>query len=159
MPVGRPEATLHRLYLIVGGTIVAILFAALVVPWFVNWNDYRPDFENQASRILGHPVRVLGWARASILPSPSVTFTDVSVGDPGKPLMTVDRFAVTVELLPLIAGQIRVVAMRLDNPVIHVAVDASGATDWLQRTPTPNALAPDSVAFTDVSIHHGSLDY
>ena len=69
MPAPWPEATLNRLYLIVGGTIVAILFAALVVPWFVNWNDYRPDFESQASRILGHPVHVLGWARASILPS------------------------------------------------------------------------------------------
>jgi uncharacterized protein involved in outer membrane biogenesis len=128
------------------------------VPWFVNWNDYRPDFESQAARILGHPVHVLGSARASILPSPSVTFTDVAVGDRNKPLMTVKRFAVTVELLPLIGGQIRVVAMRLDEPAVHISVDAAGKTDWLQRAPAATALAPDSVALTDVAIRHGSLD-
>jgi uncharacterized protein involved in outer membrane biogenesis len=104
-------------------------------------------------------VHVLGTARASILPSPSVTFTNVVVGDPDKPLMTVSRFAATVELVPLIGRQIRVLAMRLDEPVIHVAVDASGAADWLAFAHSTDALAPDSVALTDVSIRHGALDY
>jgi uncharacterized protein involved in outer membrane biogenesis len=129
------------------------------VPWFINWSDYRPSFESQASRILGHPVHVLGSARASILPSPSVTFTDVAVGDPAHPLMTVSRFAVTVELVPLIQGQIHVVAMKLDEPSVHVLTAADGSSEWLQRAPAADAIAPDSVALTDVSITNGALDY
>jgi uncharacterized protein involved in outer membrane biogenesis len=129
------------------------------VPWFVNWSDYRPSFESQASRILGQPVHVLGTAHARILPSPSVTFTEVAVGDPANPLMTVKRFAVTVELLPLFGGQIHVVAMRLDEPSVHVTVDADGISQWLRRAATADAIAPDSVALTDVRIENGSLDY
>ena len=58
--------------------MVIALFAALIVPWFVNWNDYRASFEAEASRILGHRVHVEGDAHATILPSPSLTFTDVA---------------------------------------------------------------------------------
>ena len=61
--------------------MVIALFAALIVPWFVNWNDYRASFEAEASRILGHRVHVEGDAHATILPSPSLTFTKVAVDD------------------------------------------------------------------------------
>ncbi len=136
-----------------------MLVAALVGPWFVNWNDFRASFEQQATRILGHPVHVLGVARASILPSPSLTFTDVEVGDPGKPLMTVDRFAVTVELMALFQGQIHVVSMALDEPSVRVSVDDHGTVDWLQRATSADRIAPDDVALADVEIRDGSLQY
>ncbi len=45
----RAEADLNRLYLIVGGAIVIVLFAALIVPWFVNWDSYKANFEQEAT--------------------------------------------------------------------------------------------------------------
>ena len=61
--------------------MVIALFAALIGPYFVNWNDYKSTFEAEAEKILGQPVRVAGTAKATVLPSPSLTFTDVQVGD------------------------------------------------------------------------------
>lgn len=50
--------------------MVIALFAALIAPWFINWDDYKANFEAEATRILGQPVHVNGTADASILPSP-----------------------------------------------------------------------------------------
>ena len=135
------------------------LFAALIVPWFVNWNDYKTTFEVEAGKILGHPVHVIGTAKATILPSPSLTFTDVEVGDvDGQPMMTVDRFSVTIELMPLLQGEIRVVSMKLDRPSVHVSVDDKGA-DWLERSEASQALDPEKVALEAVEVNDGSITY
>jgi uncharacterized protein involved in outer membrane biogenesis len=140
--------------------VVVALFAALIAPWFVNWNDYKTTFEAEAGRILGQPVIVDGSASASILPSPSLTFTDVRVGDSeGKPMMTVDRFEVTIELMPLLQGEIRVVSMKLRKPVVSVSVDDSGAVDWLRRNEASQTLDPDKVVLENVEIADGEITY
>ena len=58
-----------------------LLTGALVAPFFIDWMNYRSDFEAAASRILGQPVKVEGKASARLLPFPSVTFEDVWVGE------------------------------------------------------------------------------
>ena len=37
--------------------IIALL-AALIGPYFIDWNQFRPQFEAEAARIIGAPVRV-----------------------------------------------------------------------------------------------------
>ena len=44
------RATLNRLYLTIGGLIVIALFAALIAPWFINWDDYKANFEAEAEK-------------------------------------------------------------------------------------------------------------
>lgn len=130
------------------------------MPWFVNWDDYKTTFEQEAAKILGHPVQVLGSANASILPSPSLTFTDVRVGDPdGQPMMTVDRFDVTIELTPLLQGEIRVTSMRLERPDVRVVLDENGTAAWLQRSASAEAFNPDRIALANVTISQGAVEY
>ncbi len=137
-----------------------VLFAALIAPFFINWDSYRANFEHEAARILGHPVHVGGAAHVSILPSPSVTFTDVEVGDPGAPpLMTIAQFSATFELVPLLQGQFHVVTMHLEKPQVVVSADGTGAVDWLQRAASAQNLDPDKVVLGDVRIDDGSLAY
>ncbi len=62
------ELRLGRIFVIVGGLLVLLLTAALVVPPFVDWSGYRADFEREASRILGRPVHVTGDVSARLLP-------------------------------------------------------------------------------------------
>ena len=136
------------------------LFAALIVPHFIDWNNYRSAFEAQASAILGHPVKVNGTASASVLPSPSLTFTDVEVDDGnGGPLMTVQRFSATVELVPLFQGQIHIVSLTLEQPDVRLAFDAAGDSPWLKRSAASGSIDPDSVAIEDLEVVNGRLDY
>jgi hypothetical protein len=105
-------------------------------------------------------VHVNGTADASILPSPSLTFTDVTVGETeGKPMMEVKRFSVTIELMPLIQGEIRVISMAIEDPVVRVAVDDNGQVDWTLRTDAARDLDPNNVALTGVEITNGTLSY
>jgi hypothetical protein len=140
--------------------VVIALFAALIAPWFINWDDYKANFEAEATRILGQPVHVNGTADASILPSPSLTFTDVEVGETeGQPMMSVKRFSVTIELMPLIQGEIRVISMKLEEPVVRVAVDDAGRVDWTIRGEASRDLEPDNVVLSGVEISNGTLVY
>ena len=47
---------LNSLYFGIGFTISLALAVALVGLVFVDWTAYRAAFEEQASRIIGHPV-------------------------------------------------------------------------------------------------------
>jgi hypothetical protein len=145
---------------ILGGLVAIALFAALIGPYFINWNDYKGTFETEAEKILGQPVRVVGTASATLLPLPSLTFTQVQVGDTeGAPMMTVEHFDVTIELMPLLEGEIRVVSMKLDKPHVKISVDDSGTVDWLLRSEASKALNPEKVVLEDAEIVDGSVDY
>jgi uncharacterized protein involved in outer membrane biogenesis len=105
-------------------------------------------------------VQVVGSASATLLPSPSLTFENVRVGEAdGQPMMTVDRFEVTIDLTPLLQGEFRVVSMRLDRPHLRVMVDESGNVDWQHRNEASKGLDPDKVVLQNVAIADGHLDY
>nr|WP_281378663.1 AsmA-like C-terminal region-containing protein [Kaistia hirudinis] len=146
--------------MIIGGFIIAVLVAALVVPWFIDWNAYRSTFEREAEKILGQPVRVAGIADASLLPMPSLTFTDVRVGDTGgAPMMTVARFQVHAELIPLLMGSLKIVDMAVDRPAVSVDIANDGSIAWLSRSEASRALDPDAVSLQRVEIKNGSIAY
>lgn len=131
-----------------------------MIPWFVDWNAFRSTFEREAEKILGQPVTVAGTADASLLPMPSLVFTDVRVGGtPDKPMMKIERFAVRIELIPLISGTFKVVDMAITRPRLQVTVGADGTPDWLRRSEASKALDPDAVTLEKVDVSDGSIDY
>ncbi|PPE80673.1 hypothetical protein C3941_04975 [Kaistia algarum] len=134
--------------------------AALVVPWFIDWNAYRSTFEREAEKILGQPVQVLGSADASLIPTPWLTFTDVKIGGTAdEPMMRVARFSVHVDLIPLLTGTFRVVDMTIERPQLDVTINDDGSIDWLKRSEASKALDPDAVSLQRVEITDGSLSY
>ncbi|WP_315923803.1 AsmA family protein [Mesorhizobium sp. SP-1A] len=149
---------LARLFVIVGGFVVLVLLAALVVPPFVDWTGYRADFEREASAILGRKVTVRGEAKARLLPFPSVTFTDVSVngGPDGQPAMTVDTFSMDAELAPFLRGEVLIFDMRLERPKATIAVADDGTVDWAVRPSSP--FDPGQVSIEKLSITDGQVE-
>lgn len=114
------------------------LFAALIGPLFIDWSTYRTAFETEASRIIGQPVKVRGEADARLLPFPSLTFSDVSVGDEAQPAMTIARFSMDAELAPFLSGEVLIFDMRMRAPKAVVRILEDGTLDWaLKRKPTP----------------------
>ncbi|HVT54603.1 MAG TPA: AsmA family protein, partial [Xanthobacteraceae bacterium] len=61
--------------------LIAAIVAALAAPLFVDWNAWRPEFEQRASVLLGTPVTIKGPIEASILPTPAFVMRDVTMGD------------------------------------------------------------------------------
>lgn len=144
-----------RIFVIVGGFLVLLLTAALVVPPFVDWSGYRAEFEREASQILGRPVHVTGDVSARLLPFPSVTFSDVRVGaDNANPVMTVDRFSMDAELMPFLRGQLLIFDMRVERPNTIISLDKDGKVDWAIRPSTP--IDPAHIKVERLSIIDGT---
>ncbi len=151
---------LARLFVLIGGIFVLALTAALVAPYFIDWTNYRSDFEREASAILGRPVKVQGSASARLLPFPSVTFSDVVVAGGGdEPAMTAEEFSMDAELAPFMSGEFRIFDMRIVRPKAAVSVDANGTIDWAMRPSSPIAASRISLEKLTISeglvtIHH-----
>ncbi|XHC12968.1 AsmA-like C-terminal region-containing protein [Labrenzia sp. ac12] len=143
-----------------GVTVILVLVAALVGPFFIDWTVYRSTFESYAERALGHRVTVLGEADLRLLPAPSISFSDVRVGGAEDPLLVVSRFDMRIELPSLLKGEIRVLDMELDRPHLSLSLDEAGRLDWLTAMTSSGAiakLAPDDLSFEKVTIRDGAL--
>jgi uncharacterized protein involved in outer membrane biogenesis len=127
----------------------------LIAPYFIDWSSYRTAFEAEASRIIGQPVKVRGDADARLLPFPSVTFSDVVVGEEAEPAMTISRFSMDAELAPFLSGEVLIFDMRVEAPKALVRVLEDGRLDWaLKRKPTPpgDLVVLERVTISDADI-------
>ncbi|WP_137157925.1 AsmA family protein [Rhizobium sp. FKL33] len=150
---------LARLFIVVGSLVAAALFSALIAPYFVDWTNFRQDFENQASRIIGKKVVVHGSVDARLLPFPSVTLTDVRVGEDGQggALVSAKSFSMETELAPFLSGEALIYNMRIDQPKVTLRLGADGALDWV-KTGEPRIPA-SSVVLEKVQVTDGAVDF
>ncbi|WP_343035983.1 AsmA-like C-terminal region-containing protein [Hongsoonwoonella zoysiae] len=135
------------------------LLAALIGPFFIDWTAYRSTFEAYGERVLGHRVVVRGDADMRLLPIPTLTFTDVRVGEIEDPLLAVSRFVVRVELPPLLKGEVKVLDMTMERPNLSLSLDEAGRLDWFTAAPRQSVLSeidPEKVTLEQVEIVDGT---
>jgi len=111
--------------------LIIALVAALVGPYFVDWNRFRPQFEAEATQVIGAPVRVAGELDARLLPSPSLRLRSVVVGganDLGK--VKADKLDVEFSLGSLMRGEWRATQLSIDGMALDLGLDPKGAIDW-----------------------------
>jgi hypothetical protein len=110
--------------------IIALL-AALIGPYFIDWNQFRPQFEAEASKVIGSPVRVAGDLSARLLPTPSLRLRYVVVGranDLGK--VRAEKLDVEFSLGDLMRGQWRANELSIGGAALDVGLDPQGRIDW-----------------------------
>lgn len=137
----------------VGIAIILALVAALVGPHFVDWAQYRPELEAQASRILGSPVRILGPIDVRILPTPSFSAGGIEIGARGQesPVKARD-LSVELALGPLLHGVWQAADARVAGLELRLGLDQNGKVDW------PGGLGrldPESVSIQQLTIADG----
>ncbi len=52
--------------------LILVLGALFAAPLVIDWNDYRPIFEQQATKLLGREVKVGGEVHMVVLPAPEL---------------------------------------------------------------------------------------
>lgn len=111
--------------------IILALLAALIGPYFVDWNQFRPQFEAEASRLVGAPVHVRDSLDARLLPTPTLRLRTVTIGVPSDPArLRADRLDVEFSLGSLMRGEWRAAELALDGLVVDLALDANGRLQW-----------------------------
>ncbi|MBS0531545.1 MAG: AsmA family protein [Proteobacteria bacterium] len=138
-------------------TFIIALIAALIGPYFIDWNRFRPQFETEAARVIGAPVRVEGALDARLLPSPSLRLRSIVVGgpnDPGK--VRADNLEVEFSLGSLMRGEWRATELTINGVALDLGLDARGRIDWPLSSPSLNfgSLSIDRLNLTGrVALH------
>ncbi len=109
--------------------IIALL-AALIGPSYVDWNQFRPQFEAEAGKIIGVPVRVAGELDARLLPAPTLRLRQVTFGgnnDLGR--LRADKLDVEFSLSSLMRGEWRATELSVGGMAVDLGLDARGRVD------------------------------
>src|SRR6195952_1959489 len=136
---------------------ILALVAALVGPYFIDWSQFRPQFEAEATRIIGAQVRVGGKLDARLLPAPSLRLRSVVVGganDLGK--VRADTLDVEFSLGSLMRGEWRATELTVNGLSLDLGLDPKGRVDWPASTGTFNlrSLAIDRLNLTGrIALH------
>jgi large subunit ribosomal protein L24 len=139
---------------------IIALIAALIGPYFIDWNQFRPQFEAEATQVIGAPVRVAGALEARLLPSPSLRLRSVVVGganDLGK--VRADKLDVEFSLGSLMRGEWRATELTIDGMALDLGLDPQGRIDWPASTGKFNlgTLAIDRLNLTGRIALHDAL--
>jgi AsmA family len=109
--------------------IIALL-AALIGPYFIDWNRFRPQFEAEASKVIGAPLRVAGDLSARLLPTPSLRLRYIVVGranDLGK--VRAEKLDVEFSLGDLMRGEWRANELTIGGAALDLGLDPQGRID------------------------------
>src|ERR1700736_5541360 len=131
--------------------------AALLGPYFIDWNQFRPQFEAEAAKVVGAPVRVGGELRARLLPGPSLRLRPVVVGGAnGLGKVRADKLDVEFSLGSLMRGEWRADQLTINGMSLDLGLDPKGRVDWPASTGTFNlgSLAIDRLNLTGrIALH------
>src|SRR3979409_1874325 len=139
---------------------ILALLAALIGPYFIDWNQFRPQFETEATRVVGAPVRVGGQLDARLLPTPSLRLRSVVVGganDLGK--VRADKLDVEFSLGSLMRGEWRATELTINGMALDLGLDSQGRIDWPASSGKFNlgSLAIDRLNLTGrIALHDAS---
>lgn len=150
----------------VGVFLLLLVGSALVVPGFVNWNEYKTQIELTASNLSDREVVIKGDLSLSILPSPSFSAEDVSVsnikGGQATNFITLKSVDVNVAFFPLLRGQIQVKKFILIEPVVALEISEDGRENW--QFGNDDKINEDENTATELSfeqfqIENGQISY
>jgi AsmA family protein len=147
----------------IGWTVAGVLVLAIVLlAVFWDWNWFRPIVEAQASAAIGRPVTLkhfdLQPGRQTVAIADGVTIANPADFPSDKPFATIDRLAVTIDVMAYLHGRnIVVPAIVVDHPDIEAAQPAGHAPNWLFPALSPKPGAPPAPApqIGDLQINDG----
>lgn len=133
---------MKRALVIIPVILVILLAVAVIAPGFMDWNQYKPQAQQQVKAITGLDLELAGDIGFTILPSPRIMAEKVTIkapeGSKAEALASVERLDVNVELMPLLSGQVSVKYVTLVKPEINLEKLESGKLNAM--TPELEAL-------------------
>ena len=141
---------------------IIVLILALT---FIDWNRFKGPIERTASSHLGREVRIAGRLHVRWSFAPTITISGLTIGNPpwesGRPLATIERLQIQLQLLSLLRGNVVLRHVELDHPVLYLHEDKSGRTNWTFENEAPTkaraSKPPSAPAMKDLVIDSGKL--
>ncbi|MFZ0240379.1 MAG: AsmA family protein [Desulfobacterales bacterium] len=117
-----------------GGVVALVILILLVVPFFVDVQKYKPLLEKKVSEMTGRPFEVRGDVQLSFFPFVGVSFADLHLGNPpefeARDFVAIKSFDVRVKVWPLLARDVQVKRLVVNEPQITLIKNKQGRGNW-----------------------------
>lgn len=138
--------------LALGGIVILLVLAALLLPTLVNLDRYRGVLASRVSKALGREV-TLGSLQVDLWGGIGAEAKGIQIAQaPGfgsEPFVAADALVVRVQFLPLLHGQVKVSTAILERPRIRLLHTRDGrwsVDDLVKAQSTPSAAKPPAEA-------------
>lgn len=125
---------MRKFLILIASGIAAVIAVALVVPLFIDVENYRGDIITAVEEASGREFELNGPISLSLLPSPKVAVEKVVLKSPAgfrsDDFITAERIDVAVALFPLLSKNIEVRYLNLIEPRIALEKNAQGVGNW-----------------------------
>ncbi len=142
---------------------VVLVAAVLIVPSFIDWNQYRDALAAQGKALTGRDITIGGDVSIALLPAPVVVARDVRVanldGAQAPDMVRLGSLEVRIALGPLLGLNVQVETVRLIEPVIELEVLADGRRNWELAGATAPAAAPAAATTGPTEPAAAATDY
>ena len=121
--------------LIGGGLFVVLIIGAIVlIPRFVDVQQYKPMIEELVTEQTGRSFSMGDDIELSVFPWVGVSLSDLRLGSPkgfeNRDMITVNRFEVRLKVMPLLSRQVEVSTFVVDTPRFFLEKSKNGKGNW-----------------------------
>jgi len=135
-----------------GLALIAAILAAFVAPFFIDWNEWRPQLEAQASALAGTRVTISGNIDLTLLPTPAFVLRNVSLGDAEKGTgMRASEMRGSLSLPALLSGKVEASEFVVSRPAIRIVIEKDG------KLLLPSATGGQEISVSGFVLEAGSL--
>jgi len=151
----------HWLKLVIAA-IVVVVIAVVLIPFFVNADQFRPKLEGQLSTAMGRRIS-LGHLSLSLL-SGSLVAEEISIADDPafseSPFIEAKSLSIGVEMKPLLFDrQVRITKLAIELPTIHLISKQNGVWNFSSLGKSASTATPQSEsAFPDLTVGELKID-
>ncbi len=141
---------------VVAGTAATIA----VVPYFIDWNWFKPQLISAVEDATGYSVDVSGDVGFSFLPGPRLSVEGLRVtgfGPSTQPLITSDKLSAAVAFLPLLSKRVEVYYIALETPVVRLLTYADGTNNWSDPNAEKAEQSDSELSIADFRVENGTL--
>ncbi len=161
--------------IICAGFLTVIVAALLIIPAFIDINDYKPRIQDKLTDITGRKVILGGDLDLYLFPWAGVSVSDLDLGNPSgfdeENFVSIKSFDVQVKLLPLLSKDIQIKRFVVKEPYIVLVKNSAGKVNWeISAEPTEpsqkeskkektSGFTPSDLTVSEFAITDGSIIY
>ncbi|WP_263081106.1 AsmA family protein [Endozoicomonas sp. Mp262] len=123
--------TIKWIAMLLAGFILLMALAAVLLPKFIDPNNYRDDISHLIHKNTGLTVTINGSMGWSVFPWIGLSIEDVSIaGTDNSKLANLGNAEVSVKLLPLLSKKIEIQTARLNGLNLNLIRAKNGKGNW-----------------------------
>ncbi len=142
------------------GAVAGTAAVVAIVPYFIDWNWFKPQLVTAVEEATGYDVEVAGNIGFSLLPSPRLSAEGLTVtgfGPSREPLVKADKLSAAVAFLPLLSKRAEVKYIALEAPVVRIISYADGTSNWSDPAKAETESSGGELSIEDFRIEKGTF--